>query len=194
MNILTVPEGSQIETNFTSQGIDIQWKNPDNLIYRFGLVAFMLFWLGGWISAETETAKKLWSAFQQGIPLEKFQIFWLFGWTVGGIFALTFLFRFLRCAGRTKLLLGINELTYKPSNPPITELLLNKTKQGGNPFVFIGEKTIKAKKQDINKLQLSYAGERLRLTFDIGAQRIEVGEYLTEPEKEWLHKTIENWL
>ncbi len=194
MHNLPVPNGSQIEKSYTTQGYSIQWKNPDNLLSRYGSVAFMLFWLGGWSIGETTTAQKLWTEFQQGKPLVSFEIIWLGGWTVAGLSALSYIYPFLRDAGTTQLVLGNYELTYNPGRQPTTEFLLNKTKQVGNSFIYTGGNNITAKKQDISNLQLIYIGERLRLSFDIGAQRIEVGEYLTEPEKEWLHKTIENWL
>lgn len=190
-----MPNGSRIETDFTSEGTKIQWKNPDNPLYRFGVAAFILFWLGGWVTGETTTAQKLWTEFQQGKPLESFLLFWLCGWTVGGVFAVTFLFTLLRGAGKSQLLLGNYDLTYKPGRIPISSLYQRNRQQISNPLkMFTGGKTISAKKQEITNLHIGFAGDQLRVTFDLGAQRIEVGEFLTEPEKEWLHKTIENWL
>ncbi len=195
MNSLAVPNGSQITTDLTPQGTKIQWKNPDNPIYRFGVAAFLLFWLGGWVTGETTTAQKLWIEFQQGKPLDSFLFFWLCGWTVGGVFAVTFLISLLRGAGRAQLLLGNFELVYKPGGIPVSSIFQRNRPQMSNPFKMLtGGKTITARKQEITKLQIGYAGDQLRVTFDLGAQRVEVGEYLTEPEKEWLHKTIENWL
>lgn len=40
---------------------------------------------------------------------------------------------------------------------------------------------------------LGRVGERQRLTFDHGAQRVEIGEVLEEPEREWLHQVLETW-
>jgi hypothetical protein len=195
MSTLVVPTGSQIKTDFSPEGTMIQWKNPDDPLNRVAVAAFMLVWLGVWVSGETTTAQRLWSDFQQGNPLETFLLFWLCGWTVGGVFAVTFLFALLRGVGRSQLLLGNYELTYKPGRMPVSSIFQRKRQKMINPYkILAGGKTITARKQDITKLQIGYSGDQLRVTFDLGAQRIEVGEYLTEVEKEWLHKTIESWL
>jgi hypothetical protein len=194
MNIVAVPKGSQIQSTFNPQGVLLHWKNPDNPLMRFGMAAFLIFWLGGWYSGETTTAHQLWTNFQQGKPLSPFMVFWLGGWTIGGIFACGYLFVLLKGAGRAELTLGGYELIYKPGRPPINSLML-RNRQLNNPLRMVrGGKTVTARKQDITGLRIGYAGDQLRVTFDLGADRVEVGEYLTEPEKEWLHKTLEDWL
>jgi hypothetical protein len=195
MNTLIVPKGSQIKTDVSPDGTMIQWKNRDDALNRVAVAAFLLVWLGLWVTGEMTTAQKLWSDFQQGNPLETFLLLWLCGWTLGGLFAVTFLFALLRGVGRSRLLLCNYELTYNPGRMPVSAIFQRNRKQMINPYrILAGRKPVTARKQDITKLQIGYAGDQLRLTFDMGAQRIEVGEYLTEPEKEWLHKTIESWL
>lgn len=43
------------------------------------------------------------------------------------------------------------------------------------------------------EFKLERVGERQRLTVDHGADRIEIGASLREPEREWLAKTLQTW-
>lgn len=60
---------------------------------RYGVSAFLLFWLGGgtfgWMSAFREISSG-------GKGATPFLVFWLGGWTVGGFFAAFYLWRLLR--------------------------------------------------------------------------------------------------
>ena len=38
---------------------------------------------------------------------------------------------------------------------------------------------------------LERIGERLRLSFDYGVERVEIAEALSEPEKEWLYEVLQ---
>ncbi len=42
-------------------------------------------------------------------------------------------------------------------------------------------------------LVLERVGERQRLRFDVGRDRVEMGVWLTEPEREWLAMELEKW-
>jgi hypothetical protein len=45
----------------------------------------------------------------------------------------------------------------------------------------------------IDAITLERVGERQRLTVDVGADRIEFGSYLKEPEREWLATVLRLW-
>jgi hypothetical protein len=46
---------------------------------------------------------------------------------------------------------------------------------------------------EVSNIRLDTVEARQRLTFDRGADRIEVGEYLREPEREWLYQVLSSW-
>lgn len=46
----------------------------------------------------------------------------------------------------------------------------------------------------ISQFVLERVGERQRLRVDLGADRIEIGNLLREPEREWLASQLEGWL
>jgi hypothetical protein len=46
---------------------------------------------------------------------------------------------------------------------------------------------------EIRGFVLDRVGERQRLTFDRGADRVEIGADLREPEREWLFAVLHRW-
>jgi len=52
---------------------------------------------------------------------------------------------------------------------------------------------VEISRTELPPFQLERAGERQRLTFDRGADRIEIGACLREPEREWLFDLLEDW-
>ncbi|MHC5772282.1 MAG: hypothetical protein ACYTXI_43635, partial [Nostoc sp.] len=56
------------------------------------------------------------------------------------------------------------------------------------------QKPFSAQKQEVQNLQITTVVQHLRLSFDVGTRRIEIGTYLSEPEKEWLYQVMEKWL
>ncbi len=188
------PQGSNVEISNISGSSAIRWKNLDNVFIRLAVGAFLLFWLGGWYSGERHAVESLWKSYQQGKPLEMFLLFWLGGWTIGGVVAVIFLTAMVRGAGHSELILGGTGLLYKPGRTSFPSTLQRGNARRVNPFTFLRQKKpIEAKRDEVTNLQLSRMGEYLRLSFDVGAERIEVGEALMEPEKEWLHKVLGEW-
>jgi hypothetical protein len=48
-------------------------------------------------------------------------------------------------------------------------------------------------KEELGQIVAERAAGQLRLRYDVGADRIEMGRYLSEPEKEWLAEVIRDW-
>lgn len=220
MNILATPKGSRIKIGFNLQDVIIQWKNPDNLLCRLVVAAFLMLWLSKWVESEISIALNLWTIFQQKLPVNSSQIFDFFIWSAFGAYALAFLYNSFRGAGDAQLVLSPHGLTYNPGRLSTIHSLLQISQQTNNfinifseektslndPFLqktqkksiflrmFTNGKMISVTKQDVSNLQLSYTGNKSTVIFNIRGQRIEVGEYLTGLENEWLFNTLENWL
>jgi hypothetical protein len=47
---------------------------------------------------------------------------------------------------------------------------------------------------EIGEIRLEWIGMRQRLTIDHGADRIELGQMLREPEREWLLNVLQEWI
>jgi hypothetical protein len=52
---------------------------------------------------------------------------------------------------------------------------------------------VEVPKEELGPLRIKRWGDSIRLIYDGGADRVEVGRYLREPEKKWLAKVIKNW-
>ena len=48
-------------------------------------------------------------------------------------------------------------------------------------------------KEELGQIVVERAAGQLRLRYDVGADRIEIGRYLSEPEKEWLAEVLREW-
>jgi hypothetical protein len=48
-------------------------------------------------------------------------------------------------------------------------------------------------KEELGQVVVERATGHLRLLYDVGADRVEIGRYLSEPEKEWLAEVIRQW-
>ena len=48
-------------------------------------------------------------------------------------------------------------------------------------------------RSEIGGFVLERVGERQRLAFDRGADRLELGAFLREPEREWLFAVLRRW-
>jgi hypothetical protein len=51
---------------------------------------------------------------------------------------------------------------------------------------------VEAAREDVRRVVLE-RDSGLKLRYDLGADRVEIGRYLREPEKEWLVEVIKEW-
>lgn len=184
MRVLPPPDGSRIQVEETFQGTRFAWKNPDSPLGRLGTGCFLLFWLGGWTVGGIFAISQLWRSLTEGSPVSLFLLFWLGGWALGEIFAARMLFQMMRGPGFTTLFLGARNIEYQPGS------LLHF----GTARSQADTRAVSAEKHKIANLQLTHVNQHLRLSFDVGVRRVEIGPLLSEPEKEWLHQIIEDWL
>jgi hypothetical protein len=109
---LTPPQGSRISVETDGADHVIRVPKADNVMrYLIGL--FMLFWLGGWVSGFKSAFAKVFSG-----EADSFLIFWLGGWSLGGLFALYFLYRVFRPSVPESSRLQSTGLKYDSGIPP----------------------------------------------------------------------------
>ena len=48
-------------------------------------------------------------------------------------------------------------------------------------------------KEELGPILVERAAGQLHLRYDVGPDRIEIGRYLSEPDKEWLAEVIRDW-
>jgi hypothetical protein len=92
MNLPAQPKNSQIQTKSDFDGVTLFWKKPSGGVFRFFVVAFLIFWLCGWCVGFIFAVTQL----LRGDGPTGFLAIWLAGWTLGGIFAAVMLYLLLR--------------------------------------------------------------------------------------------------
>ncbi len=191
------PAGCVIEEIDDFDGRTYHWKKPSGGPPRFFVAAFLIFWLGGWAIALVATLNQL----LQGNPRggQGFLLFWLGGWTIGGGVAIYMLYLLLRPPQPESVTLGLASFRYDSGSAAIN-LFFNPWYKMGHynsqwpfPRMFPRRKRLEIHRSELGPVVLERVGERQRLCFDNGADRIEIGEQLREPEREWLAAVIEAW-
>ena len=188
------PSGSVIESRDDWDGLTLFWPLPIGGPQRHFAAAFLAFWLCGWAFGLAAMTRSLLTG-----GFQPFVIVWLGGWTVGGGFAIWTLWNMLRPSRPESVTMGVAELRYDPGAAPG----FDPYRQAGwwdrsaNQHGWHGQATrrrpMTVPKDEIGKFVLDRAGERQRLSFDRGADRVEIGACLREPEREWLHAVLEDW-
>jgi len=187
-NLPAKPAGSDITVRNELNGVTLSWPNPRGGLMRYATTAFLLAWMGGWALGEFSVVRKLASG-----EANAFLIFWLIGWTVGGIWCASVLFNMLRPARPERLRLDSLRLSYEPGTAPIEGFGSNDGGRRDALDWIKPRRKVVADKRDVGDIRIDRVGERLRLTVDVGAKRVEIGEYLEEPEREWLLSVLKSW-
>jgi hypothetical protein len=158
-------------------------------IARFGVALFLLCWLGFWALGWN-------AAFEQIVHGKKgpevFLIFWLTAWSVGGVWAMWCLFRFLRPIVPETLLLAKPDLIYDSGvQPPPIFFGYWRGRMDYWKKMFEKRKRIQFSPQDIQTLKLRDTSDDSRLTLDHANERIDIGKGITEIEREWLFHLLQ---
>lgn len=187
------PPGSAIEVSVEPSRTVIFWKNPRGGFGRYAALLFLLAWMSMWVAGEVSAAASLLKGGN-----DSFLAFWLVGWTVGGAFCVTMIYKLAQPSRPERLTLDALRLVHEPGTEPYNAFGWSGAWWGGkrqnNPLaLFKPRKTVTAAKKDVGEIRLDRVGERQRLSFDCGAKRVEVGQYLEEPEREWLAAVLRSW-
>jgi hypothetical protein len=181
------PVGSTIEVQNDFNRTVLSWKNPRGGFGRYAILLFLIAWMGGWAFGEVSVLNQVLKGSAEG-----FLIFWLVGWTVGGLFCATIIFKLARPSRPERLTLETLNMLHEPGTEAVAAVW--KQNRNWSPFeMFQPKKLHKVAKKDIGDIRIDRVGERQRLSFDYGAKRIEIGEYLEEPEREWLLAVLSLW-
>lgn len=187
---MTPLRDSKCHTEQTLEGWKVSWSRRVKSPFRWLASAFVCFWLCGWffgfVSAVTQVLK--------GDTGGGFLIVWLGGWTIGGLFASYMLYSLNRPAIEESVLVSRGRLVHDSGTPDILEFWPNSRMlmQGRSSWQMF---TRKRRAYDLGgaelaTLKLDGEGDRQRLRYDFGAERVEIGSVLTEPEREWLFNEI----
>ena len=188
-------DGSDIEVIDDFDGCTYRWKPPSGGLFRLVVITFLVFWLCGWAFFFVAAIVGLVNGANGP---EGFLVFWLVGWTLGGIFAIFMLYILLRPRHPESITLNRDSFRYDSGTPSMTFLSPWYAMRQSNPYgdwvkMFKRRKFIEISREELGEVVLERIGERQRLYFDHGADRVEIGEHLREPEREWLADIIKEW-
>ncbi len=165
---------------------------------RYLVIAFLLFWLVGWGFGFVFALSEVLSGFEKGGPPDLFLIVWLAMWTIGGGFAIFFLYKLISGPREERMILSPEEFQHTPGGISYEKLMNPFHYRNKNTWDFWSElfgtpETHSFKTNGLPEFVLEKTGGGTRLYYDDGADRIEIGRQLREPEVEWLHEVLEDW-
>ena len=191
------PAGSSIAERHDPGGLFLIWKLPDHRPIRLLLGAFMVVWLCGWAVVGIVLVFDFLIK-GGGMPWLVsiiMAIIFLPFWALGIIYAFGVVRIFLRAARPESTALGLASFRHDPGwglHGPTGLYTFSSFLAAWNN-IFKIQKPIELPKSDLKAFILDRVGERQRLAFDSGADRIEIGSVLREPERECLFRVLEAW-
>ena len=191
------PAGTIIRVRSEPDGDLFYWRQPHGGAFRYAIAAFLVLWLCGWVVGESFAIHELLVERDEGETTDwGFLLVWLTGWSIGGGVAMWLLYRLLRSPRPESVLLGFDSFRYD-SGDTFLMFLANPWSAMAQTehwsFPWRRRRRISLSKSEAGPFVLERAGEHQRLRFDHGADRVEIGRHLREPEREWLTGVIEAW-
>ena len=182
------PDGSKIKVEM-DRGYEKNRGPPrqrrDHAFFRGCLSDCLAGRLGlGWLAAFGSLFK--------GDGPNGFLLFWLVGWTVGGAFAIWYLFLVLRPTIPEELLLSLPSMVHDTGVPPFSMSFGNQFQMDMWKKMFKRRTKTEFSREDMQTLRLREIDGGNRLTIDNGAERVDLGTSLREVEREWLFTVLSN--
>lgn len=195
LNVPKPPNNSVIELETSFDGTKIFWKVGNIGPVRYFIVVFLFIWLGGWSFGLISVIEQITSS---SSPANYFLIFWLCGWSVGGLFAIFAAYSLLKPTIPESVTLHKYRFVYNSGSAFLKNLnprKLAEQKAQRNPMklLFGNNKTYEFTKTECPEFVLEGTGFDQRVYFDDGADRVQIGDSLKEPEREWLANVLQSW-
>jgi hypothetical protein len=194
MDTPALPSDSQIQVAPSSDGITCFWKKKGGGLLPRLIAAFLVFWTLGWIAVLILFVLFFWRAGPPG----PFALAWLGIWSLGALFSCGLTVFLLRPQKPESVTLGKERFVYDTGSAPLyyfTPYWMTRKKLSFNPLrrIFQKRKIYSCSRAECPEFVLEGMGDDQRLRFDHGARRITIGEFLSEPEREWLAQVLNDW-
>lgn len=180
-----LPEGSAITVTQAGSETVILVPYPKDGVGRYGILLFMLCWLGGWAFGEYHAAMEIASG-RGGF----FLWFWLGAWTLGGAMAAYTVFRIVRGPEPETFNLTRARLRYDSGVPPLEFSPGDENSRKNWASYFPKRVRVELDRRKLQSLQLRETVLGNRLTVDNGSARLDLASGATEIEREWLYKVL----
>jgi hypothetical protein len=185
------PQDSKIRMERDIDSTRYIWRKEDKRGFaHYAISAFMLFWFCGWTAGGGIVVlffiMFLFAAITGEAPLWPvlFIMAWLGGWTIGGVVVFKTLYRALRRQKPAVLALLSGYIRFETGTRPF---VLGQRAQ----TAFFCHKEFDNRIYELSttepaNLRLEWVGDEQILSFDHGIESVEIGQSLSEPEREWL--------
>jgi hypothetical protein len=199
--LLDKPAGTIIQEREGAEGITLYWTPPSPKLVRYAIAAFLGFFLCCWAAAGIFPLVQV----VAGEPEVEgggsvFLVVWLAFWALGGLMVGWTFWPLVRPARPEAVTLGAGTFRHDPGASPALWMMwpgwtcwYHFERPRSYFDLFRRRNPILVPRSELNGFVLARVGERQRITFDRGADRIEIGADLREPEREWLHAVLERW-
>jgi len=186
------PEGSRVKVEQDGHSTIFVWKDVDRRLTKAGHLVFLicLIGFGGFflvsVVRHSVSGPDQWHLGALWILVLVFAILFM----VGGFF---FLFSTLRPTRPFKLVLSARGIRYEMGDISFRSINADKIQDLGEITTRMKKyrkRVYEAKTSEVTNLKFERVGDKKRLSFDTGADRVEIGETLSEREKEWLYEIL----
>jgi len=190
----TPPEGSQISvlaTDVDAPTILIPApKNAKRYFPALFLMAWLVMWFVGLIMVVTVFLPDAWSG-AEGLRASAFIVAWIVGWTGAGVFAAYYLYLFLRPTVPASLRLARDGIDFDSGVQP--PRFSTDLRQGINLSDYFPRRVCRRiELRQLKSLRMRQFETGSRLTVDVGNERIEIGKWATDVERDWLFHLLED--
>jgi hypothetical protein len=169
------PAGCAIDDLIDAEGITLRWPVGSRL-GRYVLIAFLSIWLCGWTVGLVFTVKKLILGAPQVLLMT-----WLAGWTIAGGLVIFILRRVLPRDRPESVRLDAQALRHIPGRSDQINRFTPRLR------------SLDVQRSKIRGFVLERVDGRQHLRFNHGAEHVEIGSSLREPEREWLYAVLQRW-
>jgi hypothetical protein len=172
-----IPKGSVIEEHVTEDACTLKWRLPSSGLGSYSpiLISVLILVL--------VVVQGFFFLPRGGNPMQ-----WLF--ILLPLLILIPTFRFLRRPRPESITLGADYFRHDPGQAGGVWATVDAHR---NQSTGTRTQVVEIPKEELGDIVIERVAGQLRLRYDVGADRIEIGRYLREPEKEWLAKVIREW-
>jgi hypothetical protein len=199
MKIGDPPAGSSIRVTSDGDGIRLAWKKPSGGLVRYAMAGFLAFSLCMWVAVGLILIAVAVSGKMHVGASPTTQAVLLGAWALGILTDAGLLYLFIRPQRAESVSLGADSLTYDTGTAAGVVLrsgpFVVYRYAGPNPLAGLlrRRRVHRFSRPECPEFVLEGLGAEQRLRFDVGADRVVIGETLREPDREWLAQVLAAW-
>jgi hypothetical protein len=181
---LKPPSSSRISVTTDGSHPLIVIPHGNGGLMRYFVGLFLLAWLGMWFVGFSGAVSQLSSG-----KAPAFLVFWLVGWTLGGAYAVYWVYRAFRPSVPEQLRLMPDSVTYDSGIAPI-QTYFGQSRKDAWKSMFPKRTRTELDWRKLQSLRLREINDGNRLTIDAEGLRLDIAQSASEIEREWLYQLL----